>query len=160
MPTETFKTCFYLTKDGEEIKIYDNVFNGASPDTEARQKAWDEYGGLFMPREVSTITFNAKVDADAMASILDYRPQIENVIFNPPATIVFWSDNTKTVVKCQDGDEWDAEKGLAMAISKKYFYNKGRYNAEFQKWLSEDEETEVGIDADSLLARYFRLLNL
>lgn len=27
--------------------------------------------------------------------------QIKNVIFNDPATIVFWKDGTKTVVKCQ-----------------------------------------------------------
>ena len=26
--------------------------------------------------------------------------RIENVIFNGPATIVFWSDKTKTVIKC------------------------------------------------------------
>ena len=46
-------------------------------------------------------------------------PEIKNVIFNDPATIVFWKDGTKTVVKCQDGDEFDPEKGLAMAIAKK-----------------------------------------
>ena len=27
---------------------------------------------------------------------------IKNVIFNPPATIVFWEDGSKTVVKCQE----------------------------------------------------------
>lgn len=29
-------------------------------------------------------------------------PKIERVIFNPPATIVFWDDKTKTVVKCSE----------------------------------------------------------
>ena len=28
--------------------------------------------------------------------------KIERVIFNAPATIVFWNDGTKTVVKCQN----------------------------------------------------------
>lgn len=70
-----------------------------------------------------------------------FKPYITNVIFNDPATIVFWSDHTKTVVKCQDGDLFDAEKGLAMAISKKYFGNRGHYCEEFKKWLPE-EETE------------------
>lgn len=68
---------------------------------------------------------------------LGLRARITNVIFNPPATIVFWNDKTKTVVKCQDDDEWDAEKGLAMAIAKKYFGNRGRYNKEFKKWIGE-----------------------
>lgn len=63
------------------------------------------------------------------------NPTIKNVIFNNPATIVFWSDNTKTVVKCQDGDNYDPEKGLAMAISKKFFGNKGNYYNEINKWM-------------------------
>ena len=29
-------------------------------------------------------------------------PKIKNLIFNPPATIVFWTDGTETVVKCQN----------------------------------------------------------
>ena len=44
---------------------------------------------------------------------------IRKVIFNDPATIVLWSDGTKTVVKCGPEDSYDMEKGLAMAIVKK-----------------------------------------
>lgn len=61
-------------------------------------------------------------------------PEIRKVIFNDPATIVLWSDGTKTVVKCQDGDIFDPEKGLAMAISKKAMGNKGNYCNEIKKW--------------------------
>ena len=46
---------------------------------------------------------------------------IRKVIFNDPATIVFWLDGTKTIVKKADDEPWDPEKGLAMAIIKKYF---------------------------------------
>ena len=46
---------------------------------------------------------------------------IRKVIFNNPATIVFWLDGTKTIVKKADDEQWDPEKGLAMAIIKKYF---------------------------------------
>ena len=46
---------------------------------------------------------------------------IRKVIFNNPATIVFWLDGTKTIVKKADDEPWDPEKGLAMAIIKKYF---------------------------------------
>ena len=69
-------------------------------------------------------------------------PSIKKVIFNYPATIVLWSDGSKTVVKCQDGDIYDHEKGLAMAISKKALGNKGNYCNEFKKWLPEEEEEE------------------
>lgn len=70
-------------------------------------------------------------------------PKIKNVIFNDPATIVFWGDGTKTVVKCQDDDWYDPEKGLAMAISKKALGNKGNYCNEIKKWLPKEEASDV-----------------
>ena len=66
-------------------------------------------------------------------------PSIKNVIFNDPATIVFWGDGTKTVVKAE-GEPFDPEKGLAMAIAKKALGNKGNYYNEFKKWLPKEEE--------------------
>lgn len=65
--------------------------------------------------------------------------RIKKVIFNNPATIVFWSDGTKTVVKCGENDTFDPEKGLAMAISKKFFDNMGYYYDVFKKWLPKDD---------------------
>ena len=78
------------------------------------------------------------------------RTKIKNVIFNDPATIVFWSDGTKTVVKCGKNDIYDPEKGLAMAVAKKYLgTNKSHsnYMDEFKKWLPQAEivETEPGV---------------
>ena len=71
-------------------------------------------------------------------------PRIKNVIFNDPATIVFWSDNTKTVVKAQN-EPFDPEKGLAMAICKKALGNEGNYYNEIKKWLpKEKNETIIG----------------
>ena len=65
---------------------------------------------------------------------------IEKVIFNDPATIVIWADGTKTVVKCE-GEKFDPEKGLAMAISKKLLGgNNGYYYDVFEKWLSKKEK--------------------
>ncbi len=61
--------------------------------------------------------------------------EIKKVIFNNPATIVFWSDGKKTVVKCADDEAFDEEKGLAMAISKRVLGNQGNYYNEFKKWL-------------------------
>lgn len=59
-------------------------------------------------------------------------PKIKNVILNDPAVIVMWEDGTKTVVKAQ-GEKFDPEKGLAMAISKKAFGNKRPYYGVFLK---------------------------
>ena len=65
-------------------------------------------------------------------------PEIKKVIFNDPATIVLWKDGTKTVVRAQDKEEFDKEKGLAMAISKKSLGNEGQYYDTFKKWLKEE----------------------
>lgn len=63
---------------------------------------------------------------------------ISNVIFNDPATIVFWEDGTKTVVKANN-EKFDKEKGLAMCICKKACGNKGNFNEVFKKWCYGEE---------------------
>ena len=65
---------------------------------------------------------------------------IHKVIFNNPCTIILWSDKTKTIVKCGEDEEYDPEKGMAMAISKKFLGNKGNYYETFKKWLPEEEK--------------------
>lgn len=70
---------------------------------------------------------------------------ITKVIFNNPVTIVLWSDGTKTVVKCDERDEFDPEKGLAMAICKKHFGG-GFYNDIFKKWIPKEETPDIEID--------------
>ena len=77
-------------------------------------------------------------------------PEIKNVIFNDPATIVFWEDGTKTVVKCQDSDEFDHEKGLAMAIAKKAYGNKGSYCNKMKKWLPKEEPVDTNSSLRSI----------
>lgn len=74
-------------------------------------------------------------------------PEIEKVIFNDPATIIFWKDGTKTVVKCSEDDEFNPEVGMAMAISKKALGNKGNYCNEFKKWVEPyyEEAEEISV---------------
>lgn len=69
---------------------------------------------------------------------------IKNVIFAPPATIVYWSDGSKTVVKCSEKDVFDPEKGLAMAIAKRYGGNKGSYYKEIQNWVEKSGKKYPG----------------
>lgn len=86
---------------------------------------------------------------------------IKNVIFNPPATIVFWADGTKTVVKDQ-GEGFDPEKGLAMAISKKAFGNQGNYFNHFKKWTEKYEGPEYagGVTVDEFIRNIRRVFGL
>ena len=72
---------------------------------------------------------------------------IEKVIFNPPATIVIWKDGTKTVVKC-NGEKFDQEKGLAMAISKRALGVGNMYRKVFKKWCKEEDDFSEKIKND------------
>ena len=52
----------------------------------------------------------------------------ENVIYNDPATIVEWSDGSKTVVKCDPEDSYDEREGFLLCCAKKLMGNTGAYN--------------------------------
>lgn len=107
----------HLSPHGKELINFDDIRNKIKELVSKEKKTAPKY---YMPIDVV---------------------KIKNVIFNPPATIVFWTDGTKTVVKAQDGYVFDPEKGLAMAISKKALGNKGNYCNELKKWLPKKEET-------------------
>ena len=62
------------------------------------------------------------------------------VIFNDPATVVLWSDGTKTVVKCGPEDTFDTEKGLAMAIVKKMAGNDNRFHKVFKQYTKKKKK--------------------
>ena len=60
-------------------------------------------------------------DEDEEEPIMWGIPEIRRIIFNAPATIVFWEDGTKTVVKCMAGEKFERYAGFAMACMKKMF---------------------------------------
>ena len=100
-------------------------------------------GKAYIPETINMRTgfrenmeFEFTVTTDPRYAVENTMLSIKNAIFNPPATIVFWGDGSKTVVKCQEGDEYDPEKGLAMAFFKRMHGNKGRYCEEIKKWVS------------------------
>lgn len=69
---------------------------------------------------------------------------IKDVIFAPPATIVYWSGGSKTVVKCSEKDVFDPEKGLAMAVAKRCGGNNGSYYKEIRNWAEKSGKKYPG----------------
>lgn len=86
--------------------------------------------------------YNRTYEKEASAAMS--TASIKNVIFAPPATIVYWSDGSKTVVKCSEKDVFDQEKGLAMAIAKRCGGNKGSYYKEIQNWVEKSGKKYPG----------------
>lgn len=81
---------------------------------------------------------------------------IERVLFNNPATIVFWTDGTKTVVKCRKGDVWDAEKGLAMACAKKLMGNRDGYHKTLATHYKKERVWEEEMGTEQIRAAVFQ----
>lgn len=96
-------------------------------------------------------------NAFTFAILKDGFFDIKDVIFHDPATIVFWGDSTKTVVKALD-EPYDPEKGLAMAIAKHFFGNKWDYYNQFLHWLKKYKTEENSFDFSSV-AESFRSLS-
>ena len=87
---------------------------------------------------------------------------IDRVIFNDPATIVFWKDKTKTIVKCHPEDTFDEEIGfmccyLKRVLSSKEYTkfcgylngvwkqkNRRLYKKELDEKMAEKNECECG----------------
>lgn len=70
---------------------------------------------------------------------VDIPNMIDRVIFNDPATIIYWADGSKTVVKRSEDDEWDPEKGFCMAVIKKLY---GRTSF-IKNYIESDEEMPI-----------------
>ena len=97
------------------------------------------------------------VDSFVFEVVSEPTVDIKKVIFNDPATIVFWADGTKTVVKCADFDIFDPEKGLAMAICKRV-YGK-RFHSVFKEFLPEKDEESEYPNSPKLITGYEDWLN-
>ena len=73
-------------------------------------------------------------------------PMPTQVIFNPPATIVYWEDGDKTVVRC-DNDVFSEEFGYAMACMRKAYGSPRELQGAVQERIppsAEAEEAEEG----------------
>ena len=64
---------------------------------------------------------NAYFDFDSFFQSLYAYPKVKRVVYHEPATIVFWTDDTKTVVKCIDGQPYEKYAGFCAAVTKKVF---------------------------------------
>ncbi len=53
---------------------------------------------------------------------------IDRIVFNDPATIVFWADGSKTVVKCAPGQKFNKYQGFCAAVTKRLYVHNSYIN--------------------------------
>lgn len=126
---------FYV--NGKEQKNYDmfldavaNVFNEAletyaSSNKNVKPKESKENKKPIVkvePKKVATPTFYSKRNETKFTPL--YMPRIREVMFNDPATICWFEDNSKTVAIAGHGDKYDKETGLAICMLKRVLGNK------------------------------------
>lgn len=126
---------FYV--NGKEQKNYDmfldaiaNVFNEAletyaSSNKSVKPKESKETKKPIVkvePKKVATPTFYSKRNETKFTPL--YMPRIREVMFNDPATICWFEDNSKTVAVAGHGDKYDKETGLAICMLKRVLGNK------------------------------------
>ena len=79
-----------------------------------------------------------EIEDKKRSSIKEFIDSIDDVIFHDDvATIVKFKNGEKVVVKCQPGEEFDPEKGLALALVKYLFGNISYYNEIFKTFLED-----------------------
>lgn len=100
---------YYDNRTTLQPYVYDGNTGKHIP-VEVKEESFDTLGGF-----EATLTVKNPIDYWRL-----FHNDIKKIIFNPPATIVYWYDGDKTVVKCRKDEIFDWEKGLAMAISKHY----------------------------------------
>ena len=103
-------------------------------------------------------------------------PDIDRVIFSDPATIVFWADGEKTVVKTCEHDRFEPYVGFAMACMKKMFGSTSRAKSVMEYFAVEQDpkapkkerglrvkvnpiDDAVGIDHETIMEAVDEALN-
>lgn len=70
------------------------------------------------PKDTTFAEYCRRLYWGAVVPVKSVKPT--KVLIQGTATIIWWSDGTKTIVKCQKGDKMDPEKGIAMCVMKKF----------------------------------------
>lgn len=90
------------------------------------------------PKTIYTGNIRTITSAKLVSNVKRPEDGIKKVIFDEAkdTTCVLWMDGTKTIVRCQDGDEFDREKALALCYMKKKLGNRGSFNETLKKYCS------------------------
>lgn len=120
-PVATLKDVTEQIAQNEKYRVYDDKYLSILLKDNVKEHIKKSHELLEKKkREVYKDDINAFIDS------------IDRIIFNDRTTIVFWKNGDKTIVTCQEGEEFDKEKAVALCIIKYLFGNIGYYNEIFK----------------------------
>ena len=83
--------------------------------------------------------FGLPLDNILRRLVSDYGLYIKQVIYKKPYTIVFWNDDTKTIAKTFEGDQYNCETGLLICVMKK-LYGRDAIVDLMKDWVPNNQE--------------------
>lgn len=89
-------------------------------------------GPILNPKYTYILTGKETLFDEKMRQILNFV-EVKKIIFNNPATIVFWLDGTKTVCKAMEGQEFSEYYGFLACLAKKMFGSNSAINRLIEK---------------------------
>ena len=99
----------------------------------------DQEAAYALIRRIHNLANKKTKDSAISANNLYNTFEVKDILVNGPATIVFWADGTKTVVKYDSEDLYDSEKAVAMCFMKKALGSRSMHKL-FD--LAKDRKTE------------------
>lgn len=70
-------------------------------------------------------------------------PKVARIFYDDVATVVFWTDGTKTVVKCPEGTPYDEYSAFCAALAKKIYGNNSKLQREIKKKARYSKKRQV-----------------
>lgn len=71
---------------------------------------------------------------------------VKKIVINGPATIFFWKDGSKTIVKCMKGDKYDLYTAFCIALTKKLLGSNSKIKSTLKKAeiVDQNDKTATG----------------
>lgn len=120
---------------------------------------------------VLSATFVGPFDESVVASLHEWGtrvgiikehtlPKVDRLVFSGPATVTLFSDNTKCVTKCKDGDDYDPLFGVMACLVRRLTRNRGHAVDEYEPELKAiASEIQSPDDVKRLIGHYAVILN-
>lgn len=70
-------------------------------------------------------------------------PKVKKIIHSGPCTIVFWEDNTKTIVRLEEGKEYDEYAAFTAALAKKCYGSNSKVHKILEKNTKRDLKEKI-----------------
>ena len=135
LPTTTYN---FQIKDLLDLDIFAKTWNGITNDIiEEGRKAMKKFNNNMNTAMGIKGTHQDPLNQkEVEEEYYEFDDLVKRIVFNPPATIVFWFDGTKTVVKCSKGQPFNPYYGFCAALAKRMLGHNCAINRHIDEYVA------------------------